>query len=74
LWRIDPLLDNDSVNTFPREQTRITVECLLLGNGSVNTPKTVRDNRRLRLPWGPPRGYTGCIKTQRQNFRNGLLI
>jgi hypothetical protein len=45
LWRIDPLIGNDSVNTVPREPTRATI-CLLLGNGSVNTPKTIRDNRR----------------------------
>jgi hypothetical protein len=29
----------------------------LLGNGSVNTPKTIRDNRTRCFPWGPPRGY-----------------
>jgi hypothetical protein len=33
------LLGNDSVNTFPPEPTRTTIERLLLGNGSVNTPK-----------------------------------
>jgi hypothetical protein len=62
LWRIDPLLGNDSVNTFPRKRTRAAIWRLLLGNGSVNWPKTIRDNRR-RLPWGPLRGYiTGRSK------------
>jgi hypothetical protein len=37
LWRIDPLLGNDSVNTFPREPTRETIGRLLLGNGAVYT-------------------------------------
>jgi hypothetical protein len=31
--------------------------CLLLGNGSVNTPKTIRDNRRRSSLQGPPPGY-----------------
>jgi hypothetical protein len=57
LWRIDPLLGNDSVNTFSRKPTRATIECLLLGN------KTIRDNRRRCFPWGPPRAYiTGSSK------------
>jgi hypothetical protein len=30
---------------------------LLLVNGSVNTPKTIRDNRRQCFPCGPLRGY-----------------
>jgi hypothetical protein len=30
----------------------------LLGKGSVNTPKIIRDNRSWCLPWGPPQGYT----------------
>jgi hypothetical protein len=38
MGRIDPLLGNDSVNTFPRKRTRATVGRLLLGNGPVNTP------------------------------------
>jgi hypothetical protein len=25
----------------------------LLCNGAVNTPKTIRDNRRRRFPWDP---------------------
>jgi hypothetical protein len=63
LWRIDPLLGNDSVNTFPREPTHTTIGRLLLGNGSVNTLETIRDNRRRCVPWGPPRGYiTGSSK------------
>jgi hypothetical protein len=58
-----PLLGNDSVNTFPWEPTRATIGHLLLDNGSVNTPKTRRDNRRRRFPWGPPRSYiTGSSK------------
>jgi hypothetical protein len=63
LYSVDPLLGNDSVSTFLWEPTRATVERLLLGNGSVNTPKTIRDNRRRCFPWGPPRGYiTGSSK------------
>jgi hypothetical protein len=57
LWRIDPLLGNDLVNTFPREPTRATIERLLLGNGSVNTPEIIRDNRRRCFSGDPPRGY-----------------
>jgi hypothetical protein len=57
MWRVDPLLGNCLVNTFPREPTRVTIECLLLGNRSVNTPKTMRDNRRRCFPWGSPWGY-----------------
>jgi hypothetical protein len=57
LWRVYPLLGNDSVNTFPREPTRATMGHPLLCNGSVNTLKTIWDNRRLCFPWGPPRGY-----------------
>jgi hypothetical protein len=52
-----PLLGNHSVNTFPRKQTRGTIGRPLLGNGWVNTPKNIRDNRRRCFPWGPPRGY-----------------
>jgi hypothetical protein len=58
LWRINRLLGNDSLNTFPREPTRVTIGYLLLGNGPVNTPKTIWNNRRRCLPWGPTRG---CI-------------
>jgi hypothetical protein len=62
LWRIDPLLGNASVNTFPREPTR-AIARLLIGNGSINTPKTIRDNRRRCFLWGPPRCYiTGSAK------------
>jgi hypothetical protein len=57
LWRIEPLLGNDSVKIFEREPTRSTMGRLLLDNGSVNTPKTIRDNRRQCSPWVPPRGY-----------------
>jgi hypothetical protein len=57
LWHIDPLLANDSVNTFLWELTRPTVGRILLINGSVNTPKTIRDDRRRCFPWGPPRRY-----------------
>jgi hypothetical protein len=53
----DVLLGNDSVNTFPLEPKRATIGRLLLGNGSVNTPKTIRDNIRRCFPWSPPRGY-----------------
>jgi hypothetical protein len=38
LLRIDPLLGNDSVNTFQRTRTRATIGCPLLGNGSVTKP------------------------------------
>jgi hypothetical protein len=54
LCAIDPLVGNDSVNTLQREPTRATVGLLLLGNGSVNTPKTVRDKRRRCFPWIRP--------------------
>jgi hypothetical protein len=57
LWRTDPLLGNDSLNTFPWEPTRTTIRSLLLGNGSVNTSKIIQENRRQRFLWGPPRGY-----------------
>jgi hypothetical protein len=57
LWRIDPLLSNDLINTFPWEPTRATIGRLLLSKGSVNTPKTIRDNRRRCFPWGPSRSY-----------------
>jgi hypothetical protein len=53
LWRIDPLLGNDSVNTFPPKANAHNNRCLLLGSGSVNTPETIRDNRRRCFPWGP---------------------
>jgi hypothetical protein len=54
---IDSLLGNDSVNTFSRTPTRATIGRLFLGNRSVKTPKTIKDNRRRCFPWGPPRGY-----------------
>jgi hypothetical protein len=63
LWHIDPLLGNDLVNTFWLEPARATIGRLLLGNGSVNTPKTVRDNRPRCFMWGSPRVYiTGSSK------------
>jgi hypothetical protein len=63
LRRTDPLLGNDLVYTFLREPTRATIGRILLGNGLVNTPKTIRDNRRRCFPWVPPRGYiTGSSK------------
>jgi hypothetical protein len=37
LWRIDPLLGNDSVNIFPQKRTGATGR-LFLDNGSVNKP------------------------------------
>jgi hypothetical protein len=58
-----PLLGNDSVNIFPQEPTRATIGHILLRNGSVNIPKTIRDNRRRCFPCGSPRGYiTGSSK------------
>jgi hypothetical protein len=63
LWRIDPLLGNDSVKIFPREPTSATIRHILLGKGSVKTRKTIRENRKRCFPWGPPRGYiTGSFK------------
>jgi hypothetical protein len=63
LWCIDPLVGNDSVNTFPREPTPTTIVRLLLNNGSVNTPKTIRNNRKRCFLWGTPRRYiTGSSK------------
>jgi hypothetical protein len=56
LWRIDQLLGNYSVNIFPREPTRAKIGRLLIGNGLVNTPKTIRDNRKRCFLWGPPWG------------------
>jgi hypothetical protein len=57
LTTANQLLGNDSVNIFPREPTRATIGRLLLGNGSVTTPKTILENRGWCLPWGPSRGY-----------------
>jgi hypothetical protein len=57
LWCIDPLLGSNSVNTFPREPTCATIGRLLLGNGSVNTLKIIRDNTRWCFPLDPPRWY-----------------
>jgi hypothetical protein len=54
LWRIDPLLGNDSVNTFPREPTLAIIRRLLLGDLHCNTPKTLRDNRWRCFPWVRP--------------------
>jgi hypothetical protein len=60
LWYIDPLIGNDSVNTY-RAKHASTIERLfsvwsasqpLLRSGAVNTPKTTRDNRRRYFPWG----------------------
>jgi hypothetical protein len=31
--------------------------CTNFATGSVNTPKTIRDNRRRYFLWDPPRGY-----------------
>jgi hypothetical protein len=36
VWRIDPFLGNDSVNTFPREPTCVTIGRPLLRKGYVN--------------------------------------
>jgi hypothetical protein len=52
-WRTNPLLGNDSVKTFPREPTCAKIGRLLLGYGSLHTPKTKRDNRKRCFPWGP---------------------
>jgi hypothetical protein len=38
LWRINPLLGKDSVNTSPRKNTGTSVGRPLLGNGLVNKP------------------------------------
>jgi hypothetical protein len=50
-------LGNDSVNTFSREPTHTKIGCLLLGNGSLNMTKTIRDNRRRCFLSGPPWSY-----------------
>jgi hypothetical protein len=62
LWRIDPLLGNDSVNTFPRKRTSAKIRHLLLGNGSVNKQafSTIEGLCFLRGP--RPRGYKGTKK------------
>jgi hypothetical protein len=77
MWLLDPLLGNDSVNIFPREPKRATIGRLLLGNGSVNTPKTTGDNRG-RFPWSPLRGYItriskGAVSCNRVEFRDVSL-
>jgi hypothetical protein len=59
LCRINSLLGNDLVNTFPREQTHATVGRLLLGNGSVNTSKIIRDNIWRWFTLDLPQGYIG---------------
>jgi hypothetical protein len=35
---MDPLLGNDSINTFPRKRTLTTIRFLLLGYESVTKP------------------------------------
>jgi hypothetical protein len=52
LWYTDPLLGKDSVNAFPRNPMRERIERLFLGNGSVNTTETIRDNKRRCFPGG----------------------
>jgi hypothetical protein len=50
-------------NTFPRGPTRATIGRILRRNGSVNTLKTIRDNRRRCFLWRPPQGHiTGSSK------------
>jgi hypothetical protein len=39
------------------ESQRATIGSLLLGTELVNTPETIRGNRRRCFPWGPPRNY-----------------
>jgi hypothetical protein len=53
LWRVYQLLGNDSVNTCPRLFYAWSAPRPLLCNGVVNTPKTIRDNKRRCFPWGP---------------------
>jgi hypothetical protein len=61
-------LGNDLVNTFPREPTSAKIGRLLLGNGSINTSKTIRDNRQ-RFPRGPPWCHiTGSSKGVVENW------
>jgi hypothetical protein len=75
------MLGNDSINIFPWESTHATVVLILLGNGSVNTPKTIRYSRRRRFPWGPPQGYitgnsegaVGCQKLREFSWR-GVVV
>jgi hypothetical protein len=63
MWRIDPLLGNDSVNTFPREPTRATVGRLLLGNRSVNKPSQQQ------------KGYVFCmVRTEGQRRSFELVV
>jgi hypothetical protein len=42
---------------IPREPTRTTIGRLLLGNGSVNTHKIIRGNRRRCFPRASPLDY-----------------
>jgi hypothetical protein len=60
LLRIDPLLGNDSVNTFPHKQTRATIGRPLLGNGSVKQASLTRE--AVFSAWSVPRGYKGTQK------------
>jgi hypothetical protein len=63
MWRVYPLLINDSVNTFPREPTRARIGRLLLDNGSLNTPKTIQDGVFVRLEaisQGSSKGAVSC--------------
>jgi hypothetical protein len=61
----------------PTEPTCATTGRLLLGNGSVNTSKTIRDNIRGCFPWGPPRenitrsskGEVSCQKLREFSWR-----
>jgi hypothetical protein len=41
LWRIKPLLGNNSVNIFARKPANVTIGRSLLGNGSVNNKEDV---------------------------------
>jgi hypothetical protein len=53
VWRIGPLLGNDSVNTFPQKRTRATI-------GSVN--KLVNNREAVFSAWSVPRDYKGTKK------------
>jgi hypothetical protein len=66
LWRIDPLLGNDSVNTFPREPTSATTGRLLLDNGSVNTSKNTGQQKTAFSMGSAPRLYNENFQKSRQ--------
>jgi hypothetical protein len=44
----------------------------LLCTGAVNTPKTIRDNRRRRIPWGPCKMVIKKNSTEQKRVNSGV--